>query len=243
MNIYSHSKLSDYFYNCVNAVYDNVGDYVSYTFDKIEDTVYNATHTDKTYYHLCIYFQGSCQKSDWKANFHFFKTLRKRRPYKDMDTSYKVHSGFLNCWRQVKDIVKEEIMKEEVLSVTIIGYSHGAALATLCHEFVWFNREDLRNKLITMAFEAPRIYGGFKVKDNLKERWDNCYIFRNKRDLVTHLPPRIFGFCDVGNLVKIGQQKTYGFLTLIRSHYPENVYSSIKEYESFHDYIWESKNK
>ena len=242
MQVYSHTNVSDLFYICANGIFENVGDYVSYNITKVVDDDYNSYHTDRKYYKLYIYFQASKEKSDWKANFHFFKTLRKRKPYNDMNVSYKVHSGFLACWKEVKDVIKEAIRDEDISGITIVGYSHGAALATLCHECCWYNRPDLRNNLLTLAFEAPRIYGGFKVKKELKERWENCYVFRNKNDLVTHLPPRIFGFCDVGNLVKIGQQKTYGFMTCIRAHYPENVYQSLNEYEDFHDFIWEAHN-
>ena len=90
------------------------------------------------------------------------------------------------------------------------GYSHGAALAGLCHEYIWFNRPDLREgeKLQTYAFGCPRFLFG-PLKKEIKERFKNFYPFRNHTDIVTHVPPVIFGYRHVGNLIKIGKDQKY----------------------------------
>ena len=90
--------------------------------------------------------------------------------------------------------------------IVVVGYSHGGALAALCHECVWYNREDLRegDALLGFGFEAPRIYAGWRMPKALKERWKNFTVYRNKNDIVTHLPPVLFGFRHVGKMKKIG---------------------------------------
>ena len=71
-------KLSQLFYNCAyTAPYVQAGDSVNYAFVEEGTTLY-------------IYFQGSNSITDWVRNFLFGK-----KPYKDMETPYRVHRGFL----------------------------------------------------------------------------------------------------------------------------------------------------
>ena len=221
-------KLSDAFYKTFNTQYENVGTDVSYHIEKVK-------HNGK--YQLYIYFQGSNGENDWKANFKFCKKTYSRRPYKDMKTKFRVHAGFLECWKQVEDIIKEAIKDNEINSICILGYSHGAALAVLCHECCWFNRPDLRSFINTFAFETPRVYANFRVKKSLKERWHNCYVFRNSNDIVTHLPPALFGYTHVGKIIKIGRRDKYKFMNSISAHHPEKVYNALIDYEKFYKNI------
>ncbi len=220
-------KLSELFENCAYYIdYKQVGDSVNYAF--VED---EKTRT------LYIYFQGSNSITDWVRNFIFPAT-----PYRWMEDKYKVHRGFLAAWREVKDIIKNKILEPYTpllclkwQHIVIVGYSHGAALAGLCHEFVWYYRPDLReNGLEGYGFESPRFYGGFKVKDSLKERWEKFTVIRTNGDLVTHCPPAIFGFCHVGKLLKIKGDTSLVHNKqpkCIKSHYPQVVLDALLKYE------------
>lgn len=188
--------------------YKNVGDSVSYAFK--EDGS-----------HLEIYFQGSSQIADWVRNFLF-----KKKPYKDMEIPYKVHGGFLAAWREVKNVIKQKIEEKDgngkfkFESITVIGYSHGGALAALCHEFCWFWRNDIKDNLFGFGFEAPRVYGGFRVKKELRERWEHFTVIRTNNDLVTHCPPAMFGYCHVGTVFKVK-----GDVNLVKNKLPRCVKS------------------
>lgn len=203
-------KPSELFYTCWTGNYTQAGESVSYMFKEQGDELY-------------IYFQGSSEPVDWIRNFLF-----KKRPYKDMEIPYKVHRGFLAAWKEVEDIVIAKLTEKDWKAVYVVGYSHGAALAMLCHECVWFHLTD-KERVHGYAFEGPRVYGSWTVKKELKERWKNFTLFRNNTDIVTFVPPWILGYCHVGTIQPIGQDKTYGVL---KSHYPENVYQSLKEWEA-----------
>jgi predicted lipase len=200
------TKLSEMFSAVQSQQWVTAGNDVQYAFVQNGDSI-------------IIYFQGSSSKIDWIRNFMFAK-----RPYKDMEIPYKVHRGFLQAWKEVEDIIKDKISDSRIKSILVIGYSHGAALAALCHECCWFNRPDIRDSIIGIGFEAPRIYAGFKVKKELLDRWRNFYVIRNDTDIVTHCPPSIFGYSHVGNLLHIGVGEKYGPIT---SHYPYIVYKSL----------------
>ena len=222
-------NLLDLFEICENIQYEQVGDGVNYAFKEDGNTLY-------------IYFQGSSQISDWVRNFLF-----KKRPYKDMKIPYRVHRGFLMAWKEVEDIIIEKITEKVHLTidnrfddykwknVVVVGYSHGGALAGFCHECVWFWRPDLReNGLQGYGFEAPRFYGGWHVRKELKERWRTFTIIRDNNDIVTHCPPAIFRFCHVSNILKIkgdtklGPNKWY-IPNCVKSHFPEVVEDGLKK--------------
>lgn len=193
-----------------DEIYTQIGDGVDYAF--VEDP---GTAT------LYIFFEPSDGLDDWRNNFSYW-----RRPYKDMEVSYRVHGGFLKCWKTVEKIVIAKILEEDPMEVgsyrwrkvVVVGYSHGGALAALCHECVWFHRGDLRERdgLIGYGFEAPRVYAGLWIKKELKARWKNFTVVRNKNDLVTHMPPLCFFFRHVGALEKIGKRSKCG---PIAAHY------------------------
>lgn len=198
-----------------NVKYITVGEDVDYCFKQEGPTLY-------------IYLEPSNGKLDWKHNFMFAK-----RPYKDMKIPYRVHRGFLKCWKYIEDIVIEKIKDTSIREIIVVGYSHGGALSMLCHECCWFHRPDIRDNIWGIGFDSPRVYAGFKVKKALKERWAQYIVIRNHTDLVTHVPPFIFGYRHVGKLVKIGKHKKYGF---IKSHYQTNILWSLAEFE--YNYRW-----
>lgn len=169
---------------------------------------------------LLVLFEPSEGKVDWRHNFTFF-----RKPYHDMEVEYSVHGGFLKCWRIVKDVFIAKLHEKKRKKVVITGYSHGGALAQLAHECAWFELPELRDGgILTVAFEAPRIYAGRAVKEELKARWENCYIVRNNNDIVTHMPPKWLGFCDVGRMVEIQNWQPQG---CIDSHRPQWIERAI----------------
>ena len=152
-----------------------------------------------------------------------------------MDIQYRVHSGFLKCWKQVQDIIINKITEWDeddnykYNRIIVSGYSHGGALAQFCHECVWYHRPDIRDNCWSYGFEAPRIYGGYSVKPELRERWAHFMLIRNHQDIVTHCPPHFLGFCDLGTVVHIGRDQHYKGWDPIMSHYPENVRDSLRE--------------
>lgn len=224
-------KLLKLFRNCAYDVkYETAGNDVNYAF------VEEGNDISKTLY---IYFQGSSSTTDWIRNFLF-----KKRPYKDMKIPYRVHRGFLKAWKEVEDIIINKIKEEDYIGpysfyryqkIIVVGYSHGGALAAFCHECVWFHRPDLReNGLYGYGFEAPKIYGWFKVKDSLRERWKNFVIIKTNNDIVTRCPPSVLGYCHVGKIlqaegdIKLTPQKWY-IPNCIKSHYPQVVEDALKK--------------
>ena len=151
---------------------------------------------------LYIFFEPSDGKTDWVVNFSYW-----RKPYKDMEIGYRVHGGFLSSWKLIRDTVTARVIEKDAEGnfrwkrVVCVGYSHGGALAALCHECVWFERPDLRDSADALqgySFEGPRVYAGLWVNKDLQERWRNFTTFFNHNDIVPHLPPVLFFFRHVG---------------------------------------------
>ncbi len=164
---------------------------------------------------LRIYFEWSNGATDWKNNFDF-----PAKPYRDMQDKWYAHRGFLKVWKVIEPHLKEAIMTPDIKFIEISGYSHGAAIALLCHEYCKYHRPDI--DVCGYGFGAPRVIWGFPNK-RVKARFKGFIVIRNKRDIVTHLPPAIFGFRHY-KVKTIGD----GSYNSIDAHRPE---SYIKELE------------
>ena len=209
------------FRRCLNAKYihieENSADYA------LEEDDHGKT--------LFIFFQWSNGKEDWKNNFDFAA-----EPYKDMDIPWKCHRGFLRVWKTIEPYIKDDILNLKYSKIRVVGFSHGAAIATLAHEYVWFNRPDLRQKtnendwgLMSYGFGCPRVFFG-RMSKKLKERWLTFAPIRNINDIVTHVPPVLFGYRHVTSVVKIGEKGKlirYRWLDCVSAHYPKNYELSL----------------
>ena len=107
------------------------------------------------------------------------------------------------------------------------SYSHGAALAVLCHEYVWYNRPDLRDLICGYGFGCPRVFWGFRTKKRM-QRWERFTVIRNVDDIVTHVPPAIWGYSHVGSMIKIGEKGKY---SPVDAHRPENIMAELRQRE------------
>lgn len=197
------------FAECVNLTYskryNHVEDAASYYMRREGDT-------------LKIFFEKSNGLVDWKHNFYF-----PAKPYRDMKNRWFCHRGFLKVWKSIEPYIKDDILDPAVKAIEIVGYSHGGAIAQLCYEYVRFNRPDVL--VFGVGFGAPRVFWGF-AKKAVKERFEGFIVVRNGKDLVTHLPPVLFGFRHLGEVVKVG--KCCG-ITGIKDHYPERYLDALEE--------------
>ena len=206
-------NLRDLYDRCLNASYTHVehdGDFAIQREGNILFLLLEWTHGG----------------ADWSNNFKFFA-----KPYKHMETTWFCHRGFLRVWKSIEPYVKSQLMDPTVQEIVIVGYSHGAALAGIAHEYVWFNRPDLRENLVSYGFGAPRFFWG-PMQKSLRERWKNFHPVRNLDDLVTHVPPVLFGFRHANKLIVIGKR---GLYNLIDAHRPENYQIELSKYESEHN--------
>ncbi|MBQ8375370.1 MAG: lipase family protein [Clostridia bacterium] len=204
-------KLYALFFQCLHIPYSNAGVSASYATRRESDTLY-------------LYFQGSEGKNDWKNNLDF-----PVKAYKRMSkTVWFAHRGFLKVWKELEPILAPVIADTSVKKIVVCGYSHGAAIAALCHEYIWYNRPDLRENIEGYGFGSPRVFWGVCTKE-LKSRFQRFTVIRNINDLVTHLPPAFLGYRHVGKLLEIGKKGNYSAL---EAHYAENILKELKLYET-----------
>lgn len=201
---------------------------------------------------LKLFFEWSDDVEDWINNFDFMPVSQKdgesvynkivnglkylatvikawkkesaipKKAYKKMPSVFYCHGGFLNVWKSIEPYLVEEISNPEVKKIEIVGYSHGAAIGLLCYEYCIFNRPDC--DVQGVGFGCPRVFWGI-VPKTVKERFKNYKVVRNGRDIVTHVPPALFGFRHISEVVEIGQGESKG---AINDHRSENYLLHLK---------------
>jgi hypothetical protein len=197
-------KKSKLFQLCAYEIeYKQIGDSVNYAFMEEKKT--------KTLY---IFFQGSNSITDWVLNFWFTKKVYKM---------FRVHNGFFHAYSQARNMLLDKVYEKDEngdykwLKIIIVGYSHGGALAQLLLQDVWYHRQDIKDCVLAYAFETPRC---LKVPKKYRFMWENLTTIRTNNDLITHLPPRLFGFNDLGKMLKVK-----GDVSLVKNHLPKCIKS------------------
>ena len=203
-------KLSTLFEKCLRAEYIHAGEGADYAAERIGTTLY-------------IYLEHSRGEEDWKNNLDF-----PTRAYcHGKECPFRAHRGFLRVWESVADALAPTLLAPTVKKIVTVGFSHGAALAVLCHEYVWYHRSDLRPVIEGYGFGCPRVLWG-RLSADLRARWERFLVIRNMDDLVTHLPPAILGYTHVGEMLEIGARGRY---SRIDAHRPENIATELRRYE------------
>lgn len=195
---------------------------------------------------LYILFEGSDGAEDWISNFDFFPSGERplRRiisviksniqpacvAYKDAPSVWRVHRGFLRVWKDMRDEIEADVDKRlkadaSIDSIVIVGYSHGGALALLAYEDMKYIYGD-KYAINGFGFAAPRVIFG-RVPREVQERISGFVTVRNGNDIVTHLPPRLFGYKNSGDILNIGRKHIY---TPIGAHYPFAYFEELKEW-------------
>lgn len=196
------------FSECTSREYIEVENAASFSIERSGDDLY-------------IYLECSNGIRDWQNNFDFpIKAYRKNTPL-----PWFCHRGFLKVWLSLEPYIKREIENNDVKRIYTVGYSHGAALGVLCHEYIWYNRPDLRDRIFGVGFGCPRVIFGL-ISAALKARWERFLVVRNIDDIVTHLPPKILGYTHVGRMLLVGKVGKY---SKIDAHRPENISAELEE--------------
>lgn len=194
--------MKDLFERCYNAEYTHTA----------EDGDYCVEPDGRTIY---ILFQWSNSHMDWVSNLNF-----PAKAYKRGDDKWRAHRGFLRVWRAMRDDIEQRVTalvnSFPFERVVCVGYSHGAALALLATEDMEYLLGD-KVKVFGIGFGCPRVLWG-QVPKNVKERLRNFYAVRNRPDIVTHVPPALFGFRHL-NIIEIGDRHKY---SPIDAHRPES---------------------
>ena len=110
-------KLYNLMLRCVNIPYSLTESTANFSTERDGGTLY-------------IFFQDSDGADDWQINLDF-----PAKAYKRMGrTVWQAHRGFLDAWKRTEPLLAETVMDKSVRKMIITGYSHGAAIALLCHE-------------------------------------------------------------------------------------------------------------
>ena len=200
--------MKDLFIRCLKANYTHTRKNGDYAIEVDGDTIY-------------LLFEWSDGFWDWIHNFLF-----PAKPYKRMNQIWFCHRGFLKVWKAMRDDVERDVRNvflqnqtydaTPIKNIVCVGYSHGGAISLLATEDMEYLYGDTLN-VTGYGFGAPRVVWGFLPKA-VKNRLRRFYVVRNIPDLVTHVPPVLFGFWHASEVVKIGEEGKY---YPIAAHYPE----------------------
>lgn len=134
---------------------------------------------------------GSNQIKDWLFNL-FFK-FTSETPYPSVTRKeIKVHTGFYRSYLEIRDFMLNKFKDNKEL--VIYGQSLGGAVAQFAALDLQYNYPDMKIKLITTG--APRV-GNNEFKKSFNKRFKDYKRYSNGNDMITVLPPKIFGFVHV----------------------------------------------
>jgi|WetSurMetagenome_2_1015567.scaffolds.fasta_scaffold155526_2 hypothetical protein len=160
-----------------------------------------------------LYLAGTNSCIDWFTNFNFPIKL-----YKDQPIKWYVHRGYGVTYKSTNNYLRDLVIQNNIK--TIVGYSYGAAIATLLYEDIKFNYSYFDFK--TYAFGSPRVIW-FYNKNKIKDRWDNFYNIQISGDIVTKIPFGFFGYCHIGKIIKFDKCKMISVINHLDPNYTKNL--------------------
>lgn len=176
---------------------------------------------------LTIYFQKSCGVWDWLSNFDFAAV-----PYRNMADRWRCHRGFLRVWRGMRDEIAAKVQTmvdgDLIEKIECVGYSHGGAVCALAVEDLTYRFGD-RVKIGGWGFGAPRVIFGH-IPFSLRARLARYAVVRCSNDIVTKLPPRIFGYRNADAVIIVGEKYHLG---PIQSHTAEAYRKALQDISDF----------
>lgn len=161
---------------------------------------------------------------DWFTNLFFIpsKALKNGNPmrtYEDSLINFYTHTGFTVSFKAIEEDLKkrleEFITNNEVENIYCYGWSLGGALVQLIHESLVYRyniKEDRNIQILSFASGSPRVfyyafkYNPFKALDwfRLSLRFKKCFLLKDVNDIITRVPPVIFGARHVIQEVRLG---------------------------------------
>ncbi len=199
-----HELLLSLFSSCLDAEYFTVDGGGSFSLQRDGERIF-------------VFFEKSDGEKDWQNNLDFGAVEFKRREQVRLGERWYCHGGFLRVWESILPYIEGALLDIGFREIVTVGYSHGAALALLCHEYIWHERPDIRGHIFGYGFGCPRVIYGRVPREH--ERWRDFYVIRNIDDIVTHMPPRLLGFRHVGSMIEIGKLGNY---SRVDAHRAEN---------------------
>ena len=172
--------------------------YKQTSWKQVEDSPVSWGLTVTKHGELSLMFRETVGKEGWMSNFRFTRT-----PYSNMVGSFKVHTGFLELYKSIR---------EEVLSaceqtsgdtpILLFGYSQGGAVAQIAAEDIQYHMH-VENRIPetnvwTYALGAPRVFGWRRPKYA-----QGINLLEMAGDIVTWVPPWLFGYRKAGNTYRI----------------------------------------
>lgn len=170
---------------------------------------------------LFITFRGSNSPEDWRTNLTFWK---KCIPYDHVNPKIRVHTGFVNAYKHphIRPRI-QSCMTPDIRYVKITGHSYGAALAVLCAVDLQYNfpRKDYE----VLLFGCPRV-GNRAFRKSYNKRVFKTLRVENGNDIVTKVPPALWGYRHVGCKLHIGPPRVFG-LASGEQHRPQEYYAHL----------------
>ncbi len=171
---------------------------------------------------LCITFRGTDSLKDILSDSRFF---RNKLPFCNPDGRVKIHRGFLNAYMSpgIYDRIHSYIT-DEIREIYICGHSLGGALSLVCGYdlFCLFPQK----KYHITVFGCPRI-GNLAFKNEFNRFLPDTLRIENGNDIVTKIPPAVFGFHHVGNLRHTGKARIYGIYSIADHSVSEYIKNSV----------------
>ena len=147
---------------------------------------------------IIIAFRGTEGKlADWKTNMRFSKGFWPARK-----SFGRIHNGFNNAIKSIWPNIQKELIQlyTHNQSIWLTGHSLGGALTTLAAVSLKFQNPKIEcNGIYT--FGQPRLGDYmFSMQFNFFFK-RKCFRVVNNYDVITRIPPQLFGYRHVGTLI------------------------------------------
>jgi len=169
---------------------------------------------------LYITFRGSDSPKDWQTNLYFRRLVI---PYGNTKSKIRMHAGFIYAYNNDRVRPQLHSAAKNTDKIVISGHSLGAALSIVCAVDIQYNFPE--KDIEVYAYGGPRV-GNLAFIRSYNKRVFKTFRVENGNDIVTKLPPAIFGYRHAGIKVHVGQMR----LPLVFSfnqHRPENYAKNI----------------
>lgn len=186
--------------------------------DDIESGIQCFLRRDKDILHIT--FRGSDSPRDWQTNLYFRRLVI---PYGNEKSKIRMHAGFIYAYKN--DRVRSQLHKAaaDARKIIISGHSLGAALSIVCAVDLQYNFPE--KDIEVYSYGGPRV-GNTAFVRSYNKRVFKTFRIQNGNDIVTKLPPAVFGYRHSGIKVQTGKPRL-PLLVTFNSHRPENYAKSI----------------